>query len=239
MSTALKLPVQKSKAKKITVEYEVVSPGVYRLSSADPKVLKLTSLGFRFDQKTRCFTCESQKLPTNPSISLKPYKKPVPPEASAKARITRNYEKLLKMRQVIEKMLDECDGVESLLIADLLAHGLKLKPGCPKDAELLVGKTKLHHYLSVNRNVDQDELNRLAKKWPSLKKCFQKRVTYHLDKRALATILANLPESVEHSIIDYGAHYAFLESPVKNPGCEHCGGMLRRDKTCKRCEIQN
>ena len=208
---------------------------LYTISATAVRLLK--KVRFDFDFHEQCFKANVKKLPAVTGVLFYEHQVKRPSEYH-QGRLQSKYGKYLKMSAVRDKMTKAILQVEEELVAILLAHGLKLKPGS-KDSQLLVPdkKTRLHYQQSMHRILDEDALSIMMKKYPALKKCLRVKKVVKLDRLMLEELLGTLPASVVKKIMFFDINYSFVETKLKRPGCKACGGKILKDGNCKRCGL--
>ena len=212
---------------------------LYTISREAVEALARRNVEFRYDQTQKHYEAEVAVLPRVKGIDFYEHIVKAPNEAKVK-RLKEKYDKYLKMRAVVDKMNRQLDKLEDDMIDILVDHGIKLKPGSPEDAQLLIKekKIRLHHQQSMTKSVDKEAIEELSKTHPALKDCLTEVTRVVVDKVMLESVIQELPAEDVDRIINLSPSFSFVETPLKRPGCQHCGGqILKNTGTCKRCNL--
>jgi len=199
-----------------------------------------------------------KQLPAaHPSITVKEHVVEAALEVDA-IRLEKEYAKLQKMIGVLKAAEERMDALrtkmeqrigaqESKVVDMLVTNGLNLKPGTPKDSQLWLSEFnfRLHHQQAIQKEYNKDQIVKLSKKYPMLKKALSIKKMVVLNHEALRSILPELPLKALRGVLTQTLMDSLHEIKVKRPECKHCGGQLERtgkgkDRAtgaCKRCAL--
>lgn len=252
-----------SAAKKITIPYLEERTG-YLLTAKDSRTAKVMERhGFKMRFREGMYCLKVDTLPKLRDIHFKKHNLKLPSLENRK-ELEKEYAKYQKMEQAIEMMAAQIDAQQEKLSKMVDKIGLRLKPSLPKDAQIYIrGKNvRLHNCVSVTKNYDDEAILKATKKYPVLERCFDlKKVVLDFgeltkkeketiekivkkqetelgsvfNKAVFEDVKGSLPPSVRTKLVKLDSYLNFRETELPNPECIHCGGYLRKDKTCKRC----
>lgn len=207
------------------VEYEE-HHGEYVLYSIDPRVQEaLPSVSFAYVPSVKRFEAWVDTLPKATTIELRKLRSRVPTEAEQK-KFTALYKKYVAKKAVLDKMQREIDKDEEALEKMLDSFGFCLKPGS-RDRRLLADDVMVHKQEAILASVDEEELRKLAKKHPELKKVFKEEVVERVDRAALAEALAALPGAIAAKMMIHDSVVSMNERPIKDPEA-HLQKLVRK-----------
>lgn len=197
------------------VEYEAHGDE-YVLYSIDPRVQKaLPSIPFVYIPASKRFEAWVDTLPKSQAIELRKLRTKMPTDAEQK-KFTALYKRYVAKKAVMEKMALEIEKDEEALVKMLDQFGFCLKPGS-RDRRLLADDTLVHRQEAILASVDEEELRKLAKKHPELKKVFKEEVVERVDRAALSEALAALPGTVASRVMVHDSVLSFNERQIKKP----------------------
>jgi hypothetical protein len=212
---------------------------LYTISSEAVSFLAKLKVKMVLDGKRQVFVGKCKALPRFPKKQFQLLKHEITlPTRLQVAKLQKLYSKYLQMAEVLRSMQEQVDKAELEVIDELKKHGLKIKPGSPEDSQLLMAneKVRIHYRQSLFKNIDDETVSKLSKKYPSLKSCVKTRKTEYIDKQAVLDLLPHLPASVAAKILTYEPVFSFMETKLKEPECMYCGGKVhKRDKFCRHC----
>ena len=213
------------------VEYVLEPDGRYTLYTCDPDAAR--AIGARFDRTEKCYVSVGKKAPVG-----RPYHRQFASDVQL-ASFRREFEKLEKMEAVVDKMRAEITKQEEKLVKALQTSGVNLKPGKPLDRQLMASDdARLHNCQSVVQWLDTGAATELSAKYPQLAKCLVEITTTKLDRMLLHEVLPELPALVSRQIQKFDTVESLKLIPLTKPECRQCGGKLRKDGYCRRCEFQ-
>lgn len=254
-----------SAAKKITIPYWEKRDG-YLISVKDNTTAEILSAhGYGMRYREGEFHTTVKELPSLPNVRFKKHKLKVP-SLEKRQELEQEYDRLLQMEEVLEEMQNAIDAQTEKISKLLNKTGLKLKPNLPNDTQLyLRGKgVRLHNCVSVVKNYDQEAIGKATKRYPELNRCFDlKQIVVdfselnekekktlesiakkqHLifnskfDRATFDSIYPNLPATLKKKLLKKELVPNFREIELPDPECIHCGGKLRKDDTCRRCNL--
>lgn len=220
------------------VGYENISTG-YRLYTISETAIRLGNkkgLNFKYNADSKCYIASSKKLiPIDGVLYYSLEAKH--PTIAQQDRIERQYDKVEKMRAVIDEMHLEIQKEEDRLQAMLEENGVKLKPGAPEDVQILLRhlNTRLHQQVSFKKFLDQEAIRKLKNKVPALRKCFVEKTITFFDKNVAEALLPNLPTNVQRQVMQMRPIISLHEFKIDDPECRVCGGGLNKQDICNRC----
>lgn len=252
-----------SAAKKITIPYLEERDG-YLLTAKDSHTAEeMADRGLKMRFKDGMYCLKVEQLPELENVKFKRHKLKLPPLEKRK-ELEREYAKYLKMEQAFEKMAEMIDAQQEKLSKLVDEIGLRLKPSLPKDSQIYIRgtNTRLHNCVTITKIYEEETIMKSANKYPILERCFDlKRMTIdfseltksekaNLDKilqkqnvepssvfnkRIFEDVKGSLPPSIVQKCVKTNMEPNYRETHLPNPECIHCGGHLRKDKTCRRC----
>ncbi len=254
-----------SAAKKITIPYLEEKSG-YLITAKDSNTAKtLEANGYKMRYREGMFCLKVEELPKISGVQFRKHKLKVPSLEDRKDLET-EYEKYIAMEQALDLMMEQVDAQREKLSKKVDKIGLRLKPSLPKDAQIyLRGKgIRLHNCTSVTRTYDEEGIKKASKKYPVLERCFDiKRITLDFgelsekdkktlfriaksqeiefsdkfDKAAYNDIESVLPPAMKKKLVTLESYQNFRETELPNADCIHCGRQVRKDGTCKGCNL--
>lgn len=162
-----------------------------------------------------------------------------PPTRKRQRDLEKIYEVYLRKSRALDDLQADLDIIESRIHRFLVANGLRLKPNCEQDCQLLSIKhrTRLHLQESWRQSIRQDVLEQLMGRYPILKKCVVVQTRKILDRKKLQRALPKLSPSVINKIVSFEKTLSFAQTKLSNPECPYCGGKRYRDGRCRRCGL--
>jgi len=252
-------------AKNIIVPYLQETNG-YLITAKDSSIAqKLEQSGYKMRYREGMFCLKVEKLPEISGVKFKKHNLKVP-KLSDRKEIEKEYEKYVAMETAIDLMQDELDFQREKVSRMLDKSGLRLKPSLPKDSQLYMrGKgIRIHNCTTVTKNYCVESIEKATKKYPVLERCFDlKKVVLDFgeltkkekevflkvaekqniefcstfNKNIYQDIEATLPPAVKKKLVKTETYQNFREIELPNPDCIHCGGHVKKDGTCRRCNL--
>jgi hypothetical protein len=213
---------------------------LYTTEAEALKILGADRVGFQYIPRQQLFMAQVKKLPRSKEIELYEHKI-TPPAPGQHQKLERQYDRYLKMIAVQEKMAREISKMEDTILDTLVQHGMKLKPGSPRDAQLLMRDhdTRLHHRQSIRKEVNQEMVEHFLEDFPELKICIRTRKIQEIDRDALEQVMTKLPQYVARRLMQLVTYFSFDQRPLNKPQCQYCGGkVLKKTKRCNRCGLE-
>lgn len=221
--------------------------------------------GYPMKLREGVFSLVTDSLPDIPGVKYKKHHLKVPNLAERKELETA-YQKYLAMEHALELMTNEVEKQRELVAQKVKKVGMKLKPSLLNDSQIFIRgtNTRLHNCVSVTKEYNVENIRKVSGKYPVLEKCFDlKRVTLDFsemsekDKTTLLNIVkkqnmefseifnkgcfddlqCHLPPSLLKKCVTYSSYENLREIELPNPECIHCGGKLKKDNTCRRCNL--
>ena len=252
-----------SAAKKITIPYLEDRNGYLLTAKDSGTAKKMAQKGLKMRFKDGMYSLKVEELPKLEDVRFKKHKMKLPSLEDRK-ELEKEYAKYMKMEQALEMMAAQIDAQREKLSKMVDKVGLRLKPSLPKDAQIYIrGKNvRLHNCVTVTKNYDDEAIIKSSQKYPVLERCFDlkklvldfseltkaEKATLErickkqniepsnmFDKKVFEDVRGSLPPSIVQKCVKVETYLNFRETDLPNPECIHCGGYLRKDKTCKRC----
>lgn len=252
-------------AKKITIPYWEKKKG-YLIAVKDHSTAEmLNQKGYQMKYKEGEFLTIVENLPKLSNVDFKKHNLNVP-SLKKRQEIEQEYDRLLQMEQALDDMQKAVDAQTEKISKLVNKSGLKLKPSLPNDTQLyLRGRgVRLHNCVSIVKNYDQEAIEKASKRYPELNRCFdlkhivvdfselnekEKKALQNIAKKqhlnfnskfnksTFDSIYSNLPPALKKKLLKKELVPNFREIELPDPECIHCGGKVRKDDTCKRCNL--
>lgn len=222
------------------VEYKLVD-GIYHLYTISTAAVKeLRRFGVKMRLEINIYVGKSKNLPKDLAIEINEHRVNLPTDATIKT-LEEKYEKYLRMMNAFRAMEKEIVKQEIKIVDFLLKNGIKLKIGSPMDSQIFIAKmkTRLHYQQSMRKSINEDALEKLAKKDPELAKCFDKEVINVVNEERLLEVLAKKSSIISSAIIEHIVGHSFVETKIfkhNSTKCKYCGGKKAKlTNECQKC----
>lgn len=212
------------------VEFIQEQDGTFTLYTCDERAAR--QIGARFDGEEKCYVARGKRASKGREYKIR-YAKP-----AALKRLRREYAKYVRLQDKLLAMQEQAEKMEAKLIKILLGNGLNLKPGKPRDRQLLAADdTRLQHCQAVYKFIDVEAAKQLRDQYSELDECFVTREVESLDRELLKDVLAQLPDAAARAIEGFDIEETFREIHLPAAECPQCGGKLAKDGVCRRCKF--